>query len=86
MRAAVLMYMVHHTDMKAGYSCIHAKRQRHRMDQIVFNILTLVNRDRAGEFESKLTPFLVDLRTWGYGGADKQGDRLQFVGPAPAQA
>jgi hypothetical protein len=56
------------------------------MDQIVFNILTLINKDsKGGDFENKLTPFLVDLRDWGYGGADRPGDRLLFV-RQPAQA
>jgi hypothetical protein len=57
---------------------VHAARQRVRVDQLVFNILTLINSDTDGDFAGKLGDFVVDFREWGYGGnlADRPGDNV----------
>jgi hypothetical protein len=64
-------------NLKTGVT--HAARQRVRVDQLVFNILTLINNDTDGDFAGKLGDFVVDLREWGYGGADRVGDNLLFT-------
>jgi hypothetical protein len=64
-------------NLKTGVT--HAARQRVRIDQLVFNILTLINNDTASDFTGKLGDFVVDLREWGYGGADRIGDNLLFT-------